>query len=235
MKQSLNTTQLPESCLASVTGSTGVKEKFDFNTIQDFDNHIDKSIPNYNILISTILSISDYFITKDTTIYDLGCSTGKLLLDIDYPNLKIGYDNSNLMPKHSNIVHFIETDLNNIFEITNACIVYSIFTMQFLNRDSRYNYCETVYNGLNEGGAFILCEKIYQENGLIQEILSFSHYDYKLKHFSAKEIIDKEKDLRYIMKPNTLIQNVELLKKVGFKNISTFWQSYNFVGLIAVK
>jgi tRNA (cmo5U34)-methyltransferase len=231
----VNELQNQQSCQTSVTGSAGVKEKFDFNTIQDFDNHIDKSIPNYNILISTILSISDYFITKDTTIYDLGCSTGKLLIDIDYPNLKIGYDNSNLMPKHSNPVHFIEADLNKFFEITNACIVYSIFTMQFLNRDARYNYCETVYNGLNEGGAFILCEKIYQENGLIQEILSFSHYDYKLNHFSAKEIIDKEKDLRYIMKPNTLMQNVELLKKVGFKNISTFWQSYNFVGLIAIK
>jgi tRNA (cmo5U34)-methyltransferase len=209
--------------------------KFDFNTIQDFDNHILKSIPNYDVLMSSILSMSDYFITKDTTIYDVGCSTGKLLKLIPYPNLKIGYDNSKLLPQDDDNINFLDVDLNNDFEIKNACIVYSIFTMQFLNRMTRENFCQTIYDGLNVGGAFILCEKIYQEDGLMQEVLSFSHYDYKCNYFSEQEIISKERDLRYIMKPNTLNQNIALLKRVGFKSISTFWQSYNFIGIIAIK
>jgi tRNA (cmo5U34)-methyltransferase len=108
--------------------------KFDFNTIQDFDAHILKSIPNYDVLINTILSMSEYFITKDTVIYDLGCSTGKLLKEIPYPNKKIGYDNAELMPKNDSQVDFINVDLNSSFDVTNACVVYSIFTMQFLNR-----------------------------------------------------------------------------------------------------
>ncbi len=188
-----------------------MRKKFDFNTIQDFDQHILKSIPNYDILVNTILSMSEYFITKDTTIYDLGCSTGKLLRSIKYPNSKIGYDNAKIMPKENSDIKFIKSDLNRKFEISNACIVYSIFTMQFINRMNRVEYCKTVYNGLNTGGAFILCEKIYQNDGILQEILSFSHYDYKKKHFSDKEIIMKERDLRYIMKPNTLEQNIDLL------------------------
>ena len=98
----------------------------------------------------------------------------------------------------------------------------------------RKNFCQIVYDGLNIGGAFILCEKVYQENGLMQEILSFSHYDYKSQHFTEQEIINKERDLRYIMKPNTINQNIDLLNQVGFRNISTFWQSYNFVGIIAL-
>jgi tRNA (cmo5U34)-methyltransferase len=212
-----------------------MKEKFDFNTIQDFDNHILKSIPNYDILIKTIMSMSDYFISKDSNIYDLGCSTGRLLKSIPYKNKKIGYDNASLMPKDDEDVEFRNCDLNENFDINNACMVYSLFTMQFLNKISRQNFCNTIYDGLNEGGAFIISEKIYQENGLMQEILSFSHYDYKCEHFSEEEIIKKEKDLRYIMKPNSMEENLNLLKNAGFEKITQFWQSYNFVGLIAIK
>ena len=32
-----------------------MKKPFDFNTIDDFDDHILKSIPNYDILFDTIL------------------------------------------------------------------------------------------------------------------------------------------------------------------------------------
>lgn len=210
-------------------------KKFDFNTIDDFDNHILKSIPNYDILINSILSISEYFITVDSNIYDLGCSTGKLLKSINYPNKKFGYDNSKLLPKNENNIDFLNIDLNSDFEVKNACLVYSIFTMQFLNKSCRQNFCDIIYKGLNVGGAFILCEKIYQENGFMQEILSFTYYDYKSKNFSEKEIISKERDLRYIMKPNTMKENIELLNNSGFKKITTFWQSLNFIALIAIK
>lgn len=209
--------------------------KFSFDTIKDFDSHILKSIPNYDILINTILSISEYFITKDATIYDLGCSTGKLLKSIPFDNLKIGYDTAEITPKEDVSIVFKNTDLNNVFELKNACVVYSIFTMQFLNKTSRQEFCNTVYNGLNTGGAFILCEKIYQQDGFLQEMLSFTHYDYKLNNFSENEIIKKERDLRYIMKPNTFAQNLILLENAGFTSVTTFWQSYNFVGLIAIK
>ena len=181
------------------------------------------------------ISISDYFITKDTTIYDLGCSTGKLLSMIKSNNKKIGYDDAKLMPTSTEDIEYVKKDLNYKFEIKNSSLVYSIFTMQFLRRDKREEYCETIYNGLNKGGAFFLCEKIYQESGLLQEMLSFAHYDYKCTHFSEEEIMHKERDLRYIMKPNTLQQNISLLNTAGFKNITQFWQSYNFIGLIAIK
>ena len=107
--------------------------------------------------------------------------------------------------------------------------------MQFLNPQSRQNYCNTIFEGLNEGGVFIICEKVYQENGFLQDILSFSHYDYKCNYFSEEEILKKQRDLRYIMKPFTLNKNIDILKNSGFKIIETFWQSYNFFGIIAIK
>jgi tRNA (cmo5U34)-methyltransferase len=207
-------------------------KKFSFNEIEDFDEHILKSIPNYDILISSIKSISEYFFVKGSNLYDLGCSTGKLLNSLNCDCNKIGYDVANLLP---NSEGFFNVDLNSNFCIKDACLVYSIFTMQFLNPSSRINYLKTIYDGLNRGGALIICEKLYQDNGKIQEIISFSHYDYKLNHFSSQEIIKKERDLRFIMKLCNYIELVNLLKEVGFEVISDFWQMFNFKGLIAIK
>lgn len=205
---------------------------FDFNKIQDFDDHINKSIPNYNVLLSMIVSLSEYFVVKDAKIYDLGCSTGKLLKTIDAPCEKIGYDLAELLPKEHG---FYKVDLNKSFVVENACVVYSVFTMQFLDPSKRLNYIKTVYDGLNIGGAFIIAEKIFQQSGNIQEIFSFSHYDYKRQSFTSDEIIKKEKDLRFVMKPMLESDLLFALKNVGFNTISSFWQSFNFKAFIAIK
>lgn len=206
--------------------------KFDFNTIENFDDHINRSIPNYDILWNSIISMSEYFFVDDTNVYDLGCSTGKLLKSLDIKCFKYGYDVANLLPQEEG---FFKYDLNQPFPLMNACVVYSIFTMQFLKPYSRHNYLKIIYDGLNEGGALFICEKVYQDNGKIQEIFSFSHYDYKLTHFSSNEIINKERDLRHIMKPSSESELYNLLKEVGFSNVNTFWQMFNFKGIIAIK
>lgn len=112
--------------------------KFDFNTIQNFDKHIDQSIPNYNVLFESILRISEYFIIPNKTIYDIGCSTGKLLLQLhkEHPsNCMIGIDNSNnLLPKEIDSPIFVSTDLNNGYIFKEACLIFSIFTLQFLQK-----------------------------------------------------------------------------------------------------
>lgn len=210
--------------------------KFDFNTIDNFDDHINKSIPNYNILIDSIKSISEYFFTENANIYDLGCSTGYLLKSLNTNCQKFGYDNSKLLPNTNYPgIDFIDVDLNKRFPIKNACLVYSIFTMQFLNPTTKASYLSSIYEGLNDGGALIICEKVYQDYGKIQEIMTFSHYDYKVKKFSTDEIINKERDLRYIMKPSTNRELNDLIHDVGFSQITEFWQMFNFKGYLAIK
>jgi tRNA (cmo5U34)-methyltransferase len=207
-------------------------QKFDFDTIENFDEHILKSIPNYDVLFGSIKSISEYFYVDGSNIYDLGCSTGKLLKSINGNYNKIGYDIATLLPKEDG---FFPIDLNENFPIENACIVYSIFTMQFLNPNNRKKYLQQIYDGLDDGGALIICEKVYQEFGKVQEIISFSHYDYKLNHFTSDEIISKERDLRFIMKPCNNNELTELIKSVGFDIVTDFWQMFNFKGIIAIK
>jgi tRNA (cmo5U34)-methyltransferase len=216
------------------------KQKFSFDTIQDFDKHILQSIPNYNVLINMIQSMSGYFVVEDATIYDLGCSTGQLLKSLPYENAKVGVDLSEHLlpitdPIYEDITFQIEDLNNDYWDVDDACLVYSIFTMQFLKKSRRDNYLQTIYEGLVDGGALFLCEKIYQDNGAFQEVFSFSHYDYKKQSFKESEIYSKEKDLRSIMKPNTNNEILEMLQKAGFSKITAFWQSFNFIGYLAIK
>lgn len=211
-------------------------KQFSFNTIDNFDDHIKKSIPSYDLLTEMILNLSGYFIQEGENVYDMGCSTGTLLKKMSSTANKIGYDNSNLIPTQSyKNMQFIRTDLTKGFDITNACLVTSVFTMQFLPKKHRQEFCQRIYDGLNKGGAFILCEKVYSQNSSLQEAMSMCYYQHKSKDFTVDEILSKEKDLREIMKPYTLVQNIEILNNAGFKKIEFFWRFYNFVGLICIK
>ena len=211
--------------------------QFDFNKIDDFDDHINKSIPNYDILIDAIKSMSEYFYVRSANVYDLGCSTGKLLKSLPFESDMFGYDNSNLLHDNNGRINleFRNVDLNGKFPIENACIVYSIFTMQFLDPLKRKAYLQRIYDGMIQGGALFIAEKIYQEQGQAQEVFSFSHYDYKLKQFNAEQILTKERDLRYNMKPLEDSTLTHLLKGTGFKIVSPFWQMFNFKAYLVVR
>ena len=56
-------------------------------------------------------------------------------------------------------------------------------------------------------------------------------YDLKI---AFKEILDKEVTLRHMMKPNTKTELYKMVQDAGFE-IHTFWQNFNFVGIVALK
>jgi tRNA (cmo5U34)-methyltransferase len=216
--------------------------EFSFSTVENFDNHINSSIPAYKTLIAEVLSLSTYFIKDNTNVIDLGCSTGKLLQSLIDSNKTtsvnyIGYDSSKNLYKQSECKHLIKMQdiTKHNFDICNSSFITSIFTAQFLNIDDRINLFNKVYNGLNSGGAFIISEKIYIENGFIQDLFNFSHYDMKRKVFSAEDILDKQISLRKIMYPLTSKENEKILKNCGFKYIHCFYQCLNFKAWIAIK
>lgn len=202
---------------------------FSFNTIEDFDNHIEKSIANYSILAETIKNISQFFLVEDTVLIDIGCSTGKMLEAIIHDGLKLGVDNSeNLLPKSHNNTKYLNQDLRDFDDYKNSSLILSIFTLQFVDKQYRQMILNRIYDGLIEGGAFIWAEKVICKNGNDQEIMTFAHYDYKQKNFLPEEILNKEKDLRKLLRPQTTEKNLKMAEKAGFENPLLFWKFFNF-------
>jgi hypothetical protein len=87
---------------------------------------------------------------------------------------------------------------------------------------------------LNKGGAFIFSEKVFSENPRVQEMMTFLYYDYKKKHYSCEQILNKETELRHLMKPNIEDEIITMCRNVGFY-IQPFWRNYNFVGFVCIK
>lgn len=220
------------------------EEKFSFDTIEDFDKHIDISIPNYSGLIEHVVDLSTNFVKEDSICYDLGCSTGKLLTKIESRNkdrfekapIYIGIDKSENLAKGEEKENFyIENDDLNSFVLNKSSLTMSIFTLQFLSIEDRKSLIEKTYNSLEEGGAFIVAEKCFHRSGFFQDIFNFTYYDFKHNSFSYEEILQKQIDLRYIMRPITSEENEAMFRNAGFTMIETFWQSLNFKAWLLIK
>lgn len=216
------------------------KTKFSFDTIKDFDNHINASIYGYGLLHDLIINISEFFIQKgsENPIVDLGCTSGLLLSKLkkkyNYVNC-IGYDKTSHNFISDDSIELRVADITNDFELPTSQIVYSVFTLQFIPYEFREQIIKKIYASLQPNGCFIFCEKEFANNAKFQEVYTFANYNNKAKQFSSEEIINKEKDIRSIMNPLKGEDNIKMLKKQGFKNIDVFFKSLNFTGYICQK
>ena len=220
---------------------------------EGFDEHIDKSIRGYQHLLSDVVSLSRYFVEPDTNVYDIGCSTGKVtealvrknedINNVTYYGIEIadGFVDA-MQTTQSRIAKefpnskcvFMQEDARQK-DIRNASLVTSIFTLQFMPQKDRSALIQKIYDGLNEGGAFVFAEKTICESAKFQDMITFNYYDYKRKFFTTQDIMDKEQTLRNMMKPNTWHQIEQYMHDAGFKDVQPFWRNHMFVGAMAVK
>lgn len=230
--------------------------RFTFATRKEgFDTHINHSIKNYEAMTDDVVAMSQYFIEDKTFYLDIGCSSGKLVERIANkcqtfaPEATFsGVENESAffeeLRKKNRIVtggqtiRMVTVDIFD-YEFPKIPMTYctSIFTLQFLPRYKRKIVLERIYDNLVIGGGFVLAEKTFAENSKIQDMMTFLYYDFKNKTFTEKDIMDKERELRHMLKPVQEVDIYDELIEVGFKpqNIECFWKSYLFGAWVAVK
>ena len=221
---------------------------FNGNIPKIFDIHVEKSVPLYNDIQNLIIGLGEFFIKDNSNVLDIGCSTGKtiinLIKNIDKCFYITGIDLSEDMIKTAieNTSEFNNVTNINLFnnsivdiDIENFDYIISNLTLQFLSLEDREIVCRKVYNGLNKGGAFIVFEKIYSENPIYQDMYNQLYYDFKEENgFTDKEIRDKEKSLRGVLRPIEGADNLRLLKSCGFM-VEECFRYLNFVGYLCIK
>ena len=136
--------------------------------------------------------------------------------------------------KYYDRIEFEEKDAT-FYEYENCSLITSIFTLQFIPKSKREDLLQKVYDGLNCGGAYIFAEKTICENALVQDMITFNYYDYKRESFTTEDIMDKERTLRNMMKPNTWKEIEDMVLSAGFNTVQPFWRNHAFVGALAIK
>jgi tRNA (cmo5U34)-methyltransferase len=209
-----------------------------------FDRHIEQSIPGYGALIETSLGLSRRFVQDGTTVVDIGCSTGSLISQIETQcygsRFDVRYVGLDIEPRFRR--HWVKSEIEyrvadaRTFDFNDTSLACSMFTLQFIRPPEKRDLLRRIHDGLVEGGALLIAEKILASTARLQDAMTFPYYDFKIEQgFRSKEILDKERSLRGQM---TLWSRKELeneLQLAGFREIEAIWEHFPFVALIALK
>lgn len=228
---------------------------FQFNAaVADvFPDMLRRSIPGYDESIRAIGRLAARYVKPDTYCYDLGCSLGAAAFAIrrnisvtDCPRCKIiAVDSApamiercrKLLTDDDGITECVvqQADIRQVV-IENASMVVMNYTLQFIPLDERLPLINRIFDGINQGGIFVLSEKIRDDDPEVEDLLVELHHDFKKANaYSELEISRKRAALENVLIPETTSAHLQRLAKAGFRHSSVWLKHFNFISIIAVR
>jgi len=118
----------------------------------------------------------------------------------------------------------------------NTTLITAVLTMMFVPVDTRLKLLSDIYELLQEGGAFIMVEKMLGEGSRIDELLVGEYYRHKGEMgYSTDDIERKRLSLQGVLVPSQPSTHIDNLKTLGFRHVDCFWRWMNFAGFVAIK
>jgi len=226
-----------------------IKKQFEFDdeVAAVFDDMLERSIPFYK----ESQKITEFFALKNLKdgglLYDLGCSTASLLLNIHHAKevdaRLIGLDNSEAMLKQARRkceAYGADIDVQNAdilkYDYESADVFISNYTLQFIRPLVREELVKKIANSLKKEGVFIFSEKVISHEPKLNRDLIECYYDFKKQQgYSEYEIMQKREALENVLVPYSEDENIEMAKKAGFSHCELLLRWANFCTFIAIK
>jgi tRNA (cmo5U34)-methyltransferase len=224
--------------------------RFDAATATVFDDMVSRSVPFYDEIQRMTCEIAADFAIEDSNLFDLGCSTGTTMIELDkYINKGtrfVGVDSSEEMLKKARVkldnakvtraIDLVQADLHQSKVVENASVVIMILMLQFMRPLYRERVIKNIYDGMRKDSCIILVEKLTASDGLINRLFIKYYYEMKRRNgYSDLEISQKREALENVLIPYQWEENRDLLKWAGFRHIEIFFRWYNFCGIVALK
>ncbi len=236
--------------MASLGDGIETDGRFSFggNVPQHFEEHARRSIPLYEEGHELILKISDFFVAEGSVVYDLGCSTGRLLRLLAERHAAqgircIGVEREPAMLEYAArqnahpAVEYVAEDLLQ-FDLgqERADLIICYYTVQFVRPAVRQELINRIFQALRWGGALLLFEKTRGPDARFQDLLTGLYNDFKLERgYGSEEILHKSRSLRGLLEPFSTQGNLDLLARAGFQDCMTILKYICFEGMIAIK
>lgn len=217
-----------------------------------FEDHVSKSVPGYLKGHQYITFLIDYFVSDNSVIYDIGCSTGLLISQLsDYHANKDGLQfigiepspgfqdifkhNISSNPNTNHSFEFLEASVQDI-ELQESDLIICYYTVQFIPPKFRQKIFDSIYKALNWGGGLFLFEKVRGLDARFHEMINLAYLEYKQSQgYSSDEILSKMFSLKGVLEPFSSSENNSFLQRAGFKDISVVSKDLCFEGLLAIK
>lgn len=229
--------------------------QFDARVAGVFQDMISRSVPGYQQILELLPTLARHLEDVDGDYYDLGCSLGAGMFAISQglqgsSKKIIGVDNSKAMlaqakdylteltsqsPVDMQGFDLICQDIRDC-DINTASMVLMNFTLQFVPLSDRDKLTHKIYDGLNDGGALVLSEKLKFSDKKIDQRLTDIHHQYKADQgYSRLEIAQKRDAIENVLIPETLSAHQQRLNDVGFTIVTPWIQNLQFVSILAIK
>lgn len=199
--------------------------------------------------------------TKPSSFLDLGCGTGTFAEEIFnlFPTIRgTMVDASSYMLKLARQrfmgkrveKFFINERFENIdwSIIEKTDVIFSALAIHHLEDDEKWKLFQNIYNKTAEGGVFILFDLFKTENSSSNTLLEYmackdcqrrliEDTGLQVAEFEIEKLIEKDRTVRQMEgdKESLYTLQMEKLKEVGFKNITTIFQEARFAGTVAFK
>lgn len=234
--------------MTSIGHTPGEKWAFDKSVTDVFDDMLERSIPQYQVMRDACLDIVAPFIRSGTIVYDLGCSRAEVLVrmferygpQIQYVGIEVS--EPMLEAARSRVktlnpwVRVHAHDLRKPCRLDGASVVMSVLTLQFVPINYRQRIVADAYDGLESGGAFVVVEKVLGDGPRIDSTMVDIYHHLKMRNgYSRDDVLRKAMSLEGVLVPVSAEENQAMLKKAGFRQVDCFWRWMNFAGFIAIK
>lgn len=217
-----------------------------------FDDMLERSVPYYREVQRMVVELAVHFLEDSGTFYDVGCSTGNTMvalaaaLDPQKATRLIGLEPSEAMRSRAlqklsalscaERTEILPSPIEDMDELEDARVITMLYTLQFVRPVHRRKVLQMCQNSLHKGGCLIVVEKILAEDSGVRRLFIDLYHQYKIRSgYSTMEISRKREALENVLIPFTGLENVSLLRKVGFSAVEPFFQWYNFTAYLAVK
>ncbi len=230
---------------------------FDESVTEVFDDMLQRSIPQYEVMRETVRSLARDFLQSGKLVVDLGASSGESIAplveeqrrrDPALPTRFLAIERSPAMlgvlkerfsgDDAGDLVTVADFDLRQGLPAVDSevCLVLSVLTMQFIPMEYRQQVIRSAYEALAPGGAMIMVEKVLGNTASIDAQFVRHYLESKLENgYSVEEVERKRLSLEGVLVPMTAQWNEQMLRHAGFSQVDCFWRWLNFAGWIALK
>ncbi len=215
---------------------------FDEHVAPHFDEHVRKSVPDYDRVQDLAAKFSDWFTHPDCTVLDLGAATGETMLRIrerhSKPLTLIGYDNSQAMIEQAALkgIEVLFKDLERLTDVPTFAYGVALYTLQFLRSQARQQLVYRLAQAIEPGGGFFVVEKVLGSYPTTQDIIQQLYWEMKIKNgLTPAQVIAKSHALRGCMFPKTIAENEAEFRAAGFSQVEIVFKDLQFCGWLLIR